>query len=138
MVKLKHETTFTIVMSCRSIHLIFTQEEHAAMHSKLKDSAPEHPHSVANHPIQRDPTDCDSDIVGHLSAGVALDAALLNLLPDGVEGIHCVVKNNMNQTFAHEINGRDVVCVGEGRWPAQGMILLKSKSICLSAQIWSS
>ena len=106
---LQYETVFTIVMAYRSIHLVLTAEEHAAYHSKLKDSTPEHPHVLANHPIHRDPTDENSEIVAMISSGVALDASLLDLLPEDVNGLHCVLKNNANQTFTYEINGHDAI-----------------------------
>lgn len=101
MLKLQYDTTFTVVTPYRSADVVFTKEEHAAMHSKLRDSTPEHPHNFAIHPIHEDATDPESQIVAVLSAGVALDAALLDLLPDGVEGIHCIIKNNMNQSFTY-------------------------------------
>ena len=108
LLRLQYETTFSIVTPYKSADLVFTKEEHAAMHSKLKDSTPEHPHNFAIHPVHEDPTDPQSKIVAVLTAGVALDAALLDLLPNGVEGIHCIIKNNMNQSFSYEIIGESL------------------------------
>lgn len=93
--------------------IAMTYEEHTAKHSTLKDSTPEHPHNFVQYPMHKDPTDYNSDIVGMIGVGVALDAALLNLLPQGVEGIICVIKNNMNQTFTYEITGKDAIYLGD-------------------------
>ena len=109
---LQYETLLSIVMPYQSADLIFTREEHAAMHSKLKDSTPEHPHLFAYHPVHKDPNDDQSKVVALMSGAVALDVALLDLLPDNVEGIHCVITNNMNQTFTYEINGHDAIFLG--------------------------
>jgi hypothetical protein len=49
-----------------------------------------------------------------LTCGIALDASLLDLLPEGVQGIIAVIKNNMNQSFTYEIIGPDAVFLGEG------------------------
>lgn len=114
MLKLQYETTLTPVMPYRSADVVFTREEHAAMHSKLKDSTPEHPHVFAFHPVHEDPLNYDSNIVATVSGAVALDAAFLDLLPTGVNGIVCVIKNNMNQTFTYEIDGHDAIYQGEG------------------------
>ncbi|CAB9496653.1 Receptor-type guanylate cyclase gcy [Seminavis robusta] len=114
MLQLQYETTFSEVMPYRSIDLVMTKQEHAALHSRVTDSAPDHPHVLVQHPVHRDPTDYDSDIVALFSCGLALDVSLLNLLPEGVEGIHCVIKNNVNQTFTYVINGQEAIFLGEG------------------------
>ncbi|CAB9519281.1 Guanylate cyclase (Partial), partial [Seminavis robusta] len=113
-VALKYETTFTMITPYRSVDLIMTKAEHAAKHSDLLDSTPEHPHTFAVHPIHRDPLNADSEIVGIVVAALALDVALLNLLPEGVQGIHCIISKNMNQTFTYEIIGNDAIYLGEG------------------------
>jgi hypothetical protein len=62
----------------------------------------------------QDPSNSSSDIVGQVNSGIALDASLLNLLPEGVEGIITVIKNNMNQSVTYEIIGPDAVFLGNG------------------------
>lgn len=114
MLELKNETTFSVVMPYRSISLVMTKEEHEALHSRVTGSAPEHPHVLVQHPVHKDPTDYDSEIVAMFSCGLALDVSLLNLLPEGVEGIHTVIKNDHNQTFTYNIVGSEAIYVGEG------------------------
>lgn len=114
MLKLQYEATFSIIMPYRSIHLVMSGEEHNALHSKLKDSTPEHPHTVVHYPIHQNPLDYESEIVGYLSSGQAMDAALLGLLPNNVRGLHCVLSNNMNQSHTYEIVGQDAIYQGEG------------------------
>ena len=112
MLQMRYETVLSAVMPYKSD--AFTEEEHAAMHSKLKDSSLQNPHTFAQHPVHRDPLDYNSDIVAMISSGFAFDAALLGLLPEGVEGIVCVLKNNANQSYTYEIDGHDAVFQGEG------------------------
>ena len=74
-----------------------TQEEHDAMHSKLIDSESQNPHSFIYTPIHKVVGDYNSEVVAIIGTGNAWDAALLNLLPDNVQGITAVVKNDCNQ-----------------------------------------
>jgi len=114
LLKLQYETVFSVVTPYRSISLVMSPEEHNHLHSKLKDSTPEHPHSIVHHPVHRTPLNDQSDIVAILSSGQGMDAALLGLLPNGVKGIHCIIQNNKNQSFTYEIVGPDAVYQGEG------------------------
>ena len=94
-----------------------TAEEHHKMHSKLLDTRSENPHSFVVHPVHRalrpgEPLDTQREIVGVLAGASAWDVALLNLLPDGVVGIHAVVRNNCNQSYTYEIRGSDAYFLG--------------------------
>jgi len=79
--------------------LVITNEDHDAIHASLVDwvrdganSTFDHPHSFMSEPVFRVLNDPLSDIVGYLSGLVAWDRYLINLLPEGVSGITCVLK----------------------------------------------
>ena len=82
------------------------------MHTKLEDSSAEHPHSFAFHPVHRRDGDYNSDIVAMLATATAWDEALLYLLPEGVIGIHAIIKNDCNQSYTYEIRGKDALFKG--------------------------
>lgn len=132
MLALQYETVFSVALPLSEYNeLIMSPEEHEIRHRHEHDEEHEPhihfgedhtensttaylPHVMAYHPIHRNPVDQTSDIVGSLATGVALNAALVDLLPDGVNGIVCVMMNNMDQAYTYEIRGRDAVYLGEG------------------------
>jgi hypothetical protein len=112
-VKLKNETLFTPVRPY-SGNTAYKQEEHDALHSKLKNSNTSYPHSFVAHPVHMIPGDFNSEMVAYVGGGFAWDFALRNLLPLGVDGIIVELKNNCNQSFTYEIEGPDAYFVGDG------------------------
>jgi hypothetical protein len=88
MLELRFETLVSKVRHYVGVPTAMSREDHDLLHSQLADSSAEHPHSFAYHPIHQDSKDYESPIVGFLASGTAWDEALLDLLPDGVEGIH--------------------------------------------------
>lgn len=84
------------------------------MHSNRKGSSTEHPHSFFFHAIRADPDDSDSEVVAVLGGALAWDAALQDLLPVNVAGIHAVISNDCNQSYTYEIDGEDAFFIGEG------------------------
>ena len=95
-----------------------TREEHHKLHSKLLDTRSENPHSFAVHAVHKakrpgEPLDEATDVVGLLAGASAWDVALLNLLPDGVVGIHAVIRNNCGQSYTYEIRGSDAMYLGD-------------------------
>ena len=110
----RNETLFSEVRGYTVIDAVVTPDEHNSMHGKLADSDTEHPHSFVFHPIHELHNDLDSDIVAVAAGVVAWDAALLDLLPEGIIGIHCVLVNNCGQTFTYELGGRDALFQGKG------------------------
>lgn len=94
-----------------------TREEHNELHTELLDPRAENPHSFFVHPIHRalrpgEPLDTNREIMGVLAGASAWDVALLDLLPDGVVGIHAVVSNNCGQSYTYEIRGGDALYLG--------------------------
>jgi len=113
-VELKNESLVSPVGPYVAVPLSFTQEEHEAMHSKLIDSDSQNPHSFVYTPVHKVVGDYNSEVVAIFGTGTAWDAALRNLLPDNVVGIHAVIKNDCNQSYTYEINGKDAIYMGEG------------------------
>jgi hypothetical protein len=90
-------------------------EDHEAYHASLVDwdndvnaSAYAHPHSVLLEPVFRKLTDDTSEIVGIISGVLPWDRYLVDLLPEGVRGITCVLKNTCDQAFTYALNGNEV------------------------------
>ena len=93
----------------------FTEEEHNAMHSRVKTgSQADFPHAFMWTPIYDDINNPESNFVGVVGTGFAWDFSLRNLLPDSVEGVVAVLSNNCNQTYTFEISGIDAFFLGEG------------------------
>ena len=116
MVKLRYETTFTSVLLYeQTAEIIYADAEldsifHAEPSSPLEPS--EHPHMLAAHPVHQDPTNSDSRIVAAVVGGIALDAVFQDASPEDTDGIICVLKNNMGQTYSYELLGNEVVYLG--------------------------
>ena len=88
--------------------------DHALIHSQLPNQNLDHPHSFNSLLIREDPHDLDSPVVGVISGPVAWDASLRNVLPEGVKGIRVIIRNNCNDTFTYEIEGKDAFFLGNG------------------------
>jgi hypothetical protein len=89
---------------------------HDSFHNNFVDSYDptvptyDHPHSFLVQPVFRQLGDVhdSSDIVGAINAVVPWDRYLANLLPDGVNGITCVLRNTCEQVYSYELNGNRV------------------------------
>lgn len=66
------------------------------------------PHSVYLIPILENTYDNSSRLVGFLSAFFAWDQLMVELLPEGVRGIVCVVRNSCGQAITYELLGHEV------------------------------
>jgi class 3 adenylate cyclase len=96
-------------------------EDHEAFHESLVDfvkdstnSTYEHPHCVVLQPIFEQIHNDSSAIVGFLHGILPWDRYLIDLLPDGVRGITCVLKNTCNQAYTYELDGNSAFYRGEG------------------------
>lgn len=98
------------------VPLVFTHEEHAAMHSQLGNghSDVSHPHSFAYRLLHKRMGDVSSPVVGMVGVGFAWDASLRFLLPQGVDGVYAILQNTCNQTFTYELDGPDAYFIGDG------------------------
>jgi hypothetical protein len=130
-VEVVHEAAFTAVEDLSQLAGTGVKfEDHEAYHASLvnwvkdvgkpsftfngfptKDgsrSAYGHPHSVIMQPVFKTLNDDSSEIVGIITGVVPWDRYLIDLLPEGVKGITCVLKNSCEQSFTHALNGNEV------------------------------
>jgi len=89
---------------------VLPPEEHKGLHT---GDDLDHPHSFVYHPVTSRMFP-NSEVVGTLTAAIAWDASMRNLLPKNVRGIYCVIRNNCDQSYSYEIDGEDAVYQGEG------------------------
>jgi hypothetical protein len=90
--------------------------------------ANDHPHSSIIYPVFARAKDVNSTIVAIVVAVLPWDAYFENLLPDGVDGIYCILKNSCGQEFTYVLNGNDVVYLGEGTCTTRNMTGTSSPS----------
>jgi hypothetical protein len=109
------EALITKVRKSVSTGTAFTEEEHQAMHSRVKTgSQADFPHAFLWTPIYDGLNISQSNFVALVATGFAWDFSLRNLLPTSVEGVIAVISNNCNQTYTFEISGIDAFFLGEG------------------------
>ncbi len=92
------------------------QADHAAYHAQFvpldveESSAFERPHAFFFQPVFRATFNDTSEIVGTVNALIPWDRYFVNLLPEGVKGITCVLKNTCGQSFTYYLDGKNVSC----------------------------
>jgi hypothetical protein len=91
------------------------EEDHKVLHALVtstsdSESAYDRPHFFFYQPVFRETYDDTSDIVGYVSALVSSDRYFTNLLPPGIKGITCVVRNTCGQAFTYYLDGKRVSC----------------------------
>jgi hypothetical protein len=93
----------------------FKPEDHEAYHTSLVDwvkdgssSTYDHPHSLIMQPVFKTLNDESSELVGFVNGVVPWDRYLIDLLPEGVKGITCVLKNSCEQSFIYVLNANQV------------------------------
>jgi hypothetical protein len=89
-------------------------EDHERFHASLvkyKSNATtstfQHPHCPYMYPVFEKPGDASSNIVAILTGLLPMDRYLINLLPEGVNGIDAVLENR-NQSFTYRLDGSSV------------------------------
>jgi hypothetical protein len=90
------------------------QIRHEKLHAELKDSSTWHPHSFLYSPVQMDVNDPESSVVAVIVSNIAWDRALTALLPNDVQGILVVGRNDCNQSFTYDMQGASAVFLGMG------------------------
>jgi hypothetical protein len=83
------------------------QQIHDTMHPGNRENRFSHPHSVTAQPVF-DSLSKETKIVGYLFSIVAWDMFLVNLLPEGVNGIIVVIRNTCNEFCTYVLNGNEV------------------------------
>lgn len=96
-------------------------EDHENYHASLVDyinadgeTAFLHPHSAVMVPIFERLNDPASRLVGTFVVVLPWDRYLVNLLPEGVDGITCVLRNSCGKAWTYELAGNSAYYVGEG------------------------
>ena len=96
-------------------------EDHEAYHASLVDyvqnpnsTAFMHPHSSVMVPVFEELNDPTSRLVGTFAVVIPWDRYLVNLLPDGVDGITCVLRNSCGKAFTYQLDGNSAFYIGEG------------------------
>jgi hypothetical protein len=119
-IEVVHEAVFTAVEDLSQLAGTGVKfEDHEAYHASLvnwvKDGVKDgssstygHPHSVIMQPVFKNLNDHSSEIVGVITGVVPWDRYLIDLLPVGVKGITCVLKNTCEQSFTYALNGNEV------------------------------
>jgi hypothetical protein len=111
------------------LDIVIKADDHERYHNSLIDSnrsnatnAYQHPHSDYIQPVfarVQDPSDLnnnnqdDNPVVGFLIAIIPWDRFVIRLLPDGVRGITCVLRNTCGQAYTYQLDGntvRNLVC----------------------------
>ncbi len=113
-VRFRSEALWTGVPINAMVDLVYTPEQHAAMHSNRKASQPDQPHSFRYIPVFRTLRDNTSDAVAILTFSVAWDVPLRNALPDEEDPVYVVLRNSCNQTFTYLVDGIEASYIGEG------------------------
>jgi len=82
-------------------------EEHDSSHTQF-------PHTTLMYPVYRTLDEPDSDVVALVINILPWDNYLSGALPEGVNGVYCVLHNSWNQVFTYMIRGNDALFIGEG------------------------
>ena len=67
-----------------------------------------HPHALLMVPVFDKLHDPNSDIVAFYMGVVPFDRYFAKLLPEGVDGIFCVLRNSCGQSYTYELDGNRV------------------------------
>eukprot|EP00977_Amphora_coffeiformis_P020551 scaffold8371_cov199-Amphora_coffeaeformis.AAC.4 len=114
------KTQDTVLGAISDQMLLFTEvilspSRHQALHDKAPRSGERfEPHASIASPVF-DTFDRETrKQVGDVVALFALESFLINLLPEGVNGVYVVVANSCNQAITYVINGNKVIYLGQG------------------------
>ena len=121
--------------------VVITEEDHNAIHASLVDwvkdgsnSTFDHPHSFFSEPVFEELNNSSSKLVGYIAALVAWDRYLIDLLPEGVTGITCVLK------ASYRCKGCDPSVYSDW-WDGEGLpvkeftYLLDGNSVCCGNEL---
>lgn len=96
-------------------------DDHEAYHASLVDYVLDpdattfmHPHSAMMVPVFEELNDPSSRMVGNFAVVLPWDRYLVNLLPDGVDGITCVLRNTCDKAWTYQLDGNSAFYMGEG------------------------
>lgn len=93
-------------------HIKFHQQ--FATHITTDEEAYSHPHSAYIQPVYQRLNDPTSDLVGFVHGTLPWDRYFLGLLPEGVRGVYCVLKNSCGEAFTYDLEGPRATYLGPG------------------------
>lgn len=101
------------------IDYAISQEDHDALHgnsssSKVPGYADDHPHSSIIYPVFEKLHDPSSRIVALIAGVLSWDSYLQRLLPEGVNGVYCILRNSCGQDFTYKVYGQYAKYLGPG------------------------
>ena len=105
---LRDEAVITGVTS----YIGIDRDSHAELHGDTDGEYVDHPHSFVWYPVHEEVGNAESTIVAFLSSATAWDTAMRDLIPEGVYGIHAVIRNSCGDVFTYEINGSRATFLG--------------------------
>jgi len=83
-----------------------SDEDHLLFHEQFTEIRVgigyDHPHSLFAQPVFDAST---KDVIGLLFGALPWDFYLVDLLPEGVNGVICVLRNSCGQSYTYELNG---------------------------------
>jgi hypothetical protein len=85
------------------------QSLHDTFHTDSRVSRMVHPHSIAAQPVY-DSMSRNTKVIGYLFGVIAWDTFLVDLLPEGVNGIMLILRNSCDQAVTYRLNGNEVCC----------------------------
>jgi len=86
---------------------------------QFSDQTGEAPESALIQPIFERLNDPDSRLVGLMHGRVSWDKYLIGLLPEGVSGMYCVLKNSCGGAYTYKLDGRKAIFLGQGDYHEQ-------------------
>jgi hypothetical protein len=86
---------------------MYHQSVHDSIHPTSRANRLLHPHSLTAQPVY-DQLSRETKVVGYIFAVFALDSLLVDLLPEGVNGIYIVIRNTCGEFATYVLNGNEV------------------------------
>lgn len=96
-------------------------EDSPTNNQTVEGFANEHPHTALVFPVWKYPDDIDryqnnNTMVAVIFNILAWDTMLQHILPPGVVGIDCVLRNSAGQAYTYRLQGPMAIYVGQGDW----------------------
>ena len=98
----------------KNIDFVIGKEAHDAYHAGLwgdkaidKNITSHQPHGNFYAPVFTSKDRLNADIGGLVGGTFAVDAMLVDILPEGVRGIHMVIENSCNNSYTYALDGNE-------------------------------
>jgi hypothetical protein len=84
------------------------QKDHDADHPTFPSDRMLNPHSTAAQPVYNSLKSSSNEIVGYVFATISWDHFLIDVVPQGVNGINVILRNSCNQSVTYQLYGDEV------------------------------